>query len=77
MKDAITLDKETIKSRAISAMENCMSYISLADRKKAAMYYGEAETWAELLMEFDVYLDEDDEHYADMLAIWDGETKDW
>ena len=76
-KALIALDKETIKSRAISAMENCMAYISLANRKKAAMYYGEAETWAAMLTWFDVYLDEDDEHYADMLVIWDSETKDW
>lgn len=77
MMSTITLDKETIKSRAIAAMENCMAHISLADRKKAAMYYGEAETWAELLTQFDIYLDEEDDHYADMLAIWDSETKDW
>lgn len=77
MKNTITLDKATIRMRAITAMENCMAYITLDDRKKAAMYYGEAETWAELLTGFDIYLAEDDEYYADMLAIWDGETKDW
>ena len=74
----ITISFETIKNRAISAMENCMAYISIGDRKKASEYYGEACTWDEILLTgFHIVLAENDDHYADMLAIWDSETLDW
>lgn len=66
----ISFTREELEKNAITAMENCMAYLTMGKTKLAAINYGAAETWSEMLSDLGVYLEESNEHYADMLDIW-------
>lgn len=73
----VTFTVEELKTQAIKAMENCMAYITVGDIKLAIVYYGEASVWEGLLEDLNIYLDEEDEHYAAMLEIYHEQSPNW
>lgn len=70
--------KEEAKKNAITEMENCCAYLSIGDKRKAAISYGSASVFEEMLVDvFDLWLDEEDEHYKNMLEIWNEASKNF
>ena len=69
-----TFTKRDLIENATKHMENCMAYLTIGDKKMAAINYGAASVYEELLNDvFDVFLDDEeegDEHYRNMLEIW-------
>lgn len=55
-----------LKKNAISAMENCVAYISQGDMRRAHGYRGMASAYEEMLYEAGIDLSESNQHYADM-----------
>ena len=73
----MVLYESDIKESAISAMQNCMAYISAGNMRKAHIYFGQASVYDELLLDAGIDLEEENEHYKEMKDIyWEkGETK--
>lgn len=59
-----------LKKMAISAMENCMAYISAGDIKKAHEYYGTARAYEDMLFDEGIDLEAKNEHYREMKDIY-------
>ena len=73
----ITFTTEELKAKAVQEMETCMAYISLGDVRRAVETHAYAMVQDEMLVDLDVYLDEEDEHYSDMIDIYHDNLKRW
>lgn len=59
-----------LKKKAISAMENCMAYITAGDMKRAHECYGEARALEDMLFDEGIDLEAENEHYRNMRDIY-------
>ena len=74
--NTITFSVEEMKKKAISAMEECMAYMTVGNIKDAIRERGEAAVWEELLYnKFDIDISTENEHYEAMYNIWINKLK--
>lgn len=59
-----------LKKNAISAMENCVGYISQGDMRRAHGYRGKASVYEEMLADEGIDLIESNSYYAEMIEIY-------
>lgn len=59
-----------LKKNAISAMENCVGYISQGDMRRAHGYRGKASVYEEMLIDESIDLIESNPYYAEMIEIY-------
>lgn len=70
MKQACYTKEDAIRG-AVQEMENCCAYLTIGRKLRAAMCYGSACVYDEMLSDvFGVFLEEENEHYKAMLDIW-------
>ena len=66
---------EELMETAIKKMETVMADITTGNKRMAYIGYGIASVYAEMLEDLGCYLEDEDEHYANMIEIyeeWEG-----